>query len=124
MTSRRRRTARDQARLPLGAMGAGARPVPRRLKRAAESTLRQLRTAGAIDRVDAAVVAAYRDLAGRAEAELADPDGSTFNAVYAVRAFLEVHDRLTRGLVPMTNELEGFLASLTRADIVKPVDVN
>jgi hypothetical protein len=119
MTTRRRRTGREQGRLALGALGAGARPAPRRLKRAAESTLRQLRTAGAIDRVDAAVVAAYRDLAGRAEAELTDPDGSTFNAVYAVRAFLEVHDRLTRGLVPMTSELEGFLAGLTEPEVSK-----
>jgi hypothetical protein len=106
--SGRRRNTRDQTVLPLGA---GTRP-PRRLARAAEATLKELRRTDRLDRADAGLVAAYRDLARLAEDESVDPNGSRFVAGALVGRLIDAHQLLKGPDAPIADDVAAFLASL------------
>ena len=76
------------------AYGARARPFPRRMGPAAERSLRELRRTDRLDRCDAALIAAYRDAAALADAEMTAVNRSTWAAVRALRLVVDVHARL------------------------------
>lgn len=76
------------------ALGARQRPAPRRMAPACERTLTELRRTDRLDRTDAALIAAYRDAAALADAEMTAPNRSTWAAVRALRLVVDVHARL------------------------------
>lgn len=104
----RRRTTREQTVLPLGPSGA----KPRRLVRAVEADLKELRRTDRLDTTDHTRVAACRDLARLAEDEAVDPNGSRFTAGVLVGRLLEAYQPLKGPDAPITDEVAAFLASL------------
>lgn len=94
--------------MPLARTGA----PPRRLVRAAEATLKELRRTDRLDRADAGLVAAYRDLARLAEDEAVDPAGSRFTAGALVGRLIEAHQLLKGPDAPIADDVAAFLASL------------
>jgi hypothetical protein len=104
----KRRNPREQAVLPLG--GSGAKP--RRLVRAVEADLRELRRTDRLDTTDHTRVAACRDLARLAEDEAVDPAGSRFTAGVLVGRLLEAYQPLKGPDAPIADDVAAFLASL------------
>jgi hypothetical protein len=108
MVTGRRRNPREQTMLPLGPSGAR----PRRLVRAVENDLRELRRTDRLDAADHTVVAACRDLARLAEDENVDPNGSRFTAGVLVGRLLDAHRLLKGPDAPIADDVAAFLASL------------
>jgi len=105
----RRRNAHDQGLLPLGRSG-GARP--RRLVRAVERDLKELRRTDRLDDTANTLVAACRDLARLAEDETVDPNGSRFTAGVLVGRLIDAHRLLKGPDAPLADDVAAFLASL------------
>jgi hypothetical protein len=106
--SGKRRNTRDQAVLPLGPAGRRVR----RLVRAVEADLRELRRTDRLDPSSHTLVAACRDLAALAEDEAVDPNGSRFTAGALVGRLIEAHQLLKGPDAPIADDVAAFLASL------------
>jgi hypothetical protein len=104
----RRRNPREQTVLPLAGTGA----KPRRLVRAVENDLRELRRTDRLDAVDHTLIAACRDLARLAEDEAVDPAGSRFTAGALVGRLIDAHQLLKGPDALIADDVAAFLASL------------
>jgi hypothetical protein len=109
MMAGRRRNPREQTVLPLGPNGGSK---TRRLVRAVEADLRELRRTDRLDSTDHTVIAACRDLARLAEDEAVDPQGSRFTAGALVGRLIEAHQLLKGPDAPIADDVAAFLASL------------
>ena len=109
----RRRNAREQSQFALGRSGG---LPPRRLARAVERDLRELRRTDRLDGADNTLVAALRDLARLAEDEAVDPNGSRFTAGALVGRLIDAHRLLKGPDAPIADDVAVFLASLRTAD--------
>ena len=109
MVAGRRRNAHDQGRLPIARSGG---VPPRRLVRAVERDLRELRRTDRLDPLDATLVAACRDLARLAEDESVDPNGSRFTAGALVGRLIDAHQLLKGPDAAIADDVAQFLASL------------